>query len=153
VVARGHDGLSVFGLVEGDEAALLRPLVRALQTRGSLEATEHGGLRLAGDARDILRGEAAVLIARGAAPVKAAKRSRAPALPSDDPLFDALRARRRELASEAGVPPYVIFHDATLREMAAARPCNLDELARIQGVGARKLEAYGEAFLRVIRDA
>jgi ATP-dependent DNA helicase RecQ len=156
VVARGHDGLSVFGLVEGDEAALLRPLVRALQTRGSLEATEHGGLRLSGDARDILRGEAAVLIARGAAPVKGpkgAKRSRAPALPSDDPLFDALRARRRELASEAGVPPYVIFHDATLREMAAARPRNLDELGRIQGVGARKLEAYGEAFLRVIRDA
>jgi ATP-dependent DNA helicase RecQ len=68
-----------------------------------------------------------------------------------DPLFEALRALRRELASEAQVPPYVIFHDATLREMAAARPSSLAELGEIPGVGARKLEAYGDAFLAMIR--
>jgi ATP-dependent DNA helicase RecQ len=69
------------------------------------------------------------------------------------PLFEALRALRRELAAEAQVPPYVIFHDAVLREMAAARPGSLAELGEISGVGARKLEAYGDAFLSVIRNA
>jgi ATP-dependent DNA helicase RecQ len=68
-----------------------------------------------------------------------------------DPLFEALRALRRELAAEAHVPPYVIFHDATLREMAATRPASLTQLAEIPGIGARKLEAYGDAFLAVIR--
>jgi superfamily II DNA helicase RecQ len=73
-----------------------------------------------------------------------------------------LRARRRcasrcirgasDLAAEAGVPPYVIFHDATLREMAASRPASLAALGEVSGVGTRKLEAYGEAFLRVIRE-
>ena len=70
----------------------------------------------------------------------------------DDPLFDALRARRRDLAREQGVPPYVIFHDATLREMAALRPVTLGGLGQVSGVGARKLEEYGEAFLEVLRD-
>jgi ATP-dependent DNA helicase RecQ len=68
-----------------------------------------------------------------------------------DPLFEALRALRREMASEAGLPPYVIFHDATLREMAASRPASLAELGNVGGVGARKLEAYGNAFLSLIR--
>jgi ATP-dependent DNA helicase RecQ len=60
---------------------------------------------------------------------------------------------RRQLAAAAGVPPYVIFHDATLRAMAAERPTSPQALARISGVGARKLEAYGDAFLAVLRGA
>ena len=75
-----------------------------------------------------------------------------PPLPHD-PLFEALRARRRDLAKEIDVPPYVIFHDSTLREMAALRPDTLTALGRISGVGARKLEAYGMAFLETIRNA
>jgi ATP-dependent DNA helicase RecQ len=71
--------------------------------------------------------------------------------PVGDPLFEALRALRRELATESQVPPYVIFHDAVLREMATARPATLSQLGAISGVGARKLEAYGDAFLAVIR--
>jgi len=67
--------------------------------------------------------------------------------PTDDPLFDALRAWRRETAAALKVPPYVIFHDATLREIARQRPTTLDDLATVQGVGARKLEAHGEALL------
>jgi ATP-dependent DNA helicase RecQ len=63
-----------------------------------------------------------------------------------------LRARRRELASAAAVPPYVIFHDATLREMAALRPTSLAALAEVPGVGKAKLDRYGEAFLEVIRE-
>ncbi|MEY4056175.1 MAG: helicase RecQ, partial [Pseudomonadota bacterium] len=71
--------------------------------------------------------------------------------PAGDPLFEALRDLRRELAKEAGLPPYVIFHDATLREMAETRPANLAQLGEVGGVGSRKLAAYGEAFLATIR--
>ncbi|WP_374407659.1 DNA helicase RecQ [Pelagerythrobacter sp.] len=149
---RGHDRLSVFGIVEGDEARLLQPLSRALQARGALVANEHGGLALGGDARAILKGEQAVAIV---VPPRSERRRRRDASPNPvgDPLFEALRDLRRELASEAGLPPYVIFHDATLREMAARRPASLAELGAIGGVGAKKLDAYGDRFLSVIRAA
>jgi ATP-dependent DNA helicase RecQ len=147
---RGHDRLSVFGIVDADEARLLQPLSRALQARGSLVATEHGGLRFAGDARAILTGAATVEIVQPPETSKA-RRRREGVNPVGDPLFEALRALRRELAAEAQVPPYVIFHDAVLREMAAMRPATLAEMGAISGVGARKLEAYGDAFLTVIR--
>jgi len=155
VLQRGHDQLSVFGILTADEQPLLKPLARALQARGSLLPTEHGGLSLGGDAREILKGEASVMIV---VPPKREKKRRGGkgaadggANPVGDPLFEALRALRRDLAQEAGVPPYVVFHDATLREMAAARPASLAELGEIGGVGTRKLEAYGEAFLGVLR--
>jgi ATP-dependent DNA helicase RecQ len=148
---RGHDRLSVFGIVGAEEARLLQPLNRALQARGSLVANEHGGLRFAGDARAILKGEATVEVIQPPVARKERRRREGAPNPVDDPLFEALRALRRELAAEAQVPPYVIFHDAVLREMAAARPATLSEMGEISGVGARKLEAYGDAFLAVIR--
>jgi len=153
VLQRGHDQLSVFGIMTEDEKPLLKALARALQARGSLTPTEHGGLMLGGDARAILKGEASVAIV---VPPKAERKRRskggdAVSNPVDDPLFEALRELRRELAKEAGVPPYVIFHDSTLREMAAARPSSLADMGGIGGVGARKLDAYGDAFLEVIR--
>jgi ATP-dependent DNA helicase RecQ len=153
VLARGHEKLSVFNIVDAEEAALLRPLARALQARGSLGTTEHGGLTLTGDARDILRGEAVVAITRPPARVKGGRRSAGTTTPNPlgDPLFEALRTLRRDLAKEASVPPYVIFHDATLREIASARPQSLGELGQVNGVGARKLEAYGDAFLQVVK--
>ena len=144
----GHDQLSVFGIVDRAEAAMLKPLSRALQARGALVANEHGGLKLAGDARAIMRGDQKIQIAI----VKpSAKRSAGrPDNPIGNPLFEALRAKRRALAENVGVPPYVIFHDATLREMALTRPADIHALGRISGVGARKLEAYGAEFLSVI---
>ncbi len=153
VASRGHDRLSVFGIVAGEEAHLLRPLARALQARGSLAATEHGGLMLAGDAKAVLRGEGSVLIALQPRAERKRRRDRSASAvnPVGDPLFEALRALRRDLAAEAGLPPYVIFHDATLREMAATRPASLAALGEVSGVGSRKLEAYGEAFLQVIK--
>jgi ATP-dependent DNA helicase RecQ len=151
VLARGHDALSVFGIVGAEEAPLLKPLMRALQARGSLVPTEHGGLALGGDARDVLKGEAAVMIALQPRRDRKGRRERGAANPLGNPLFEALRDLRRSLAAEAGVPPYVIFHDATLREMAETRPANLAQLGEIGGVGSRKLAAYGEAFLAVIR--
>ncbi len=149
---RGHDQLSVFGIVGAEEAHLLRPLARALQARGSLVPTEHGGLALGGDARDILKGEMPVLIALAAKPERRTRRSASGAAnPLGDPLFDALRELRREIAQAADVPPYVVFHDSTLREMTARRPATPAALGEITGVGTRKLEAHGEAFLAVIR--
>ena len=154
---RGHDQLSVFGIVPSEEAQLLRPLARALQARGSLVPTEHGGLALGGDAREILKGDVPVLIALAAKPERSRgsgsrRRDKSGGVnPLGDPLFEALRELRRAIASEAGVPPYVVFHDSTLREMAAQRPASLPAMGEITGVGARKLEAHGEAFLAVIR--
>jgi ATP-dependent DNA helicase RecQ len=152
IVQRRHDTLSVFGIVNADDAPMLRPLARALQARGSLLPTEHGGLQLGGDARAILKGEAAVAIVLPPAREKRRRKGATQvANPTGDPLFEALRELRRELAQEAGVPPYVVFHDATLREMASTRPASLAALGEITGVGARKLDSYGDAFLSVIR--
>ena len=151
VLQRGHDRLSVFGIVEAEEARLLQPLSRALQARGCLVANEHGGLKLAGEARAILKGEASVEIVQPPPTRKERRRRSDTPNPVGDPLFEALRALRRDLAAEAQVPPYVIFHDAVLREMAAMRPATSSQLGEISGVGARKLEAYGDAFLAAIR--
>lgn len=148
---RGHDQLSVFGIVGAEEAPLLQPLSRALQARGALVSTEHGGLALGGNARAILKGEDTVEIVLPPKRERGRKSKGATPNPVGDPLFEALRDLRRDLAAEAQMPPYVIFHDATLREMASARPSDLAQMGEIGGVGAKKLEAYGEAFLAVVR--
>jgi len=152
VQQRGHDRLSVFGIVDGEEALLLKPVARALQVRDALATNEHGGLMLGPEARAILRDEVQLPLVL---PPKRARRGRRggdAVNPVSNPLFEALRACRRDLALEAGVPPYVIFHDSTLREMTERLPQTMDALSRISGVGTRKLEAYGEAFLRVLRE-
>nr|WP_217352729.1 DNA helicase RecQ [Sphingomonas sp. ID1715] len=146
----GHEALSVWGIVDADEAALLKPVGRALLLKDALRANPHGGLEFGPAARALLKGEAELPLI---VPPKRERRRRRDAAPNPvgDPLFDALRACRRELAEEAGMPPYVIFHDSTLREMATVRPQTLAQLGEITGVGRRKLEAYGEAFLAVLK--
>ena len=96
-----------------------------------------------------MRGEHKVEIAL--VPPGRNRREKGTANPVGDPLFEALRSKRRELAEAAGVPPYVVFHDATLREMTATKPDSLTVLSQITGVGSRKLDAYGDAFLAVLR--
>jgi ATP-dependent DNA helicase RecQ len=155
-MTNGHEKLSVFGIVEGDEAALLKPVARALLLRDALRANAHGGLEFGPGAKPILKGEAEVKLVLPPKRERRGKRGRgggADANPVGHPLFEALRAKRREIAQETGLPPYVIFHDSVLRDMAMARPGSLADLGRISGIGARKLEAYGDAFLRVIREA
>jgi len=146
----GHEALSVWGLVDGEEAALLKPLGRALLLRDALRANAHGGLEFGPGARGLLKGSDTLELV---VPPKRERRKRRDVAPNPvgDPLFDALRACRRALAEEAGVPPYVIFHDSTLREMATKRPQSREALGRVTGVGTRKLEAYGDAFLAVLR--
>ncbi|MCW2388287.1 ATP-dependent DNA helicase RecQ [Sphingobium sp. B11D3B] len=147
---RGHDRLSVFGIIEGEEAALIKPVARALQVHDALTTTDHGGLALGPAARGYLKGEERVELV--IQPKKERRRGRDKGEnPVNDPVFDALRECRRTLAQEAGVPPYVIFHDSTLRDMAAIRPKSLRDIALVSGVGERKLEAYGEAFLAALR--
>jgi len=147
---RGHDALSVFGIVTGDEAALVKPVARALMVHDALAATDHGGLQFGPAARAFLSGDQRVELVLPPARTSRRKRDGGDN-PVDDPLFEALRACRRELAKDAGVPPYVIFHDSTLRDMARIRPQSLRDMALVSGVGERKLEAYGEAFLTAIR--
>jgi ATP-dependent DNA helicase RecQ len=152
--SRGHDRLSVFGIVGSEEAPLLALVARTLSARGDLVATEHGGLKLGEGARAVLTGDRPVAMVVPPAGARGSRsRRRASEAPdaAADPLFEALRALRRDLAKEAQVPPYVVFHDATLREMASRRPATLRELGEVPGVGARKLEAYGEAFLAALR--
>ena len=130
---------------------MLKPVGRALLLRDALRTNPHGGLEFGPAARGLIKGEDTLKLV---IPPKRARRRRGDqaADPVNDPLFEALRTCRRELAQEAGVPPYVIFHDSVLREMAARRPGSLSAMAHLTGVGQRKLDAYGEAFLRVIRE-
>jgi ATP-dependent DNA helicase RecQ len=147
----GHHRSSVFGIMGPDELALVRPVARSLLARDALRADEYGGLSFGPAARPILKGEQAVAIA---VPPPRRKRDRRGAgdLPHD-PLFEALRAWRRERASEQGVPPYVIFHDSTLRAVAAARPATREALSRIEGIGDTKLERHGESLLGALAQA
>jgi len=143
----GHHRLSVFGIASPDELALVRPVARALIARDALRADAYGGLSFGPAAKPILKGEETLTIA---VPPPKRKRSRGRVEGPADPMFEALRAVRRDLAAAAGVPPYVVFHDSTLRGIAGARPRTLAELSRIQGVGEAKLVRYGEAMLAAV---
>jgi ATP-dependent DNA helicase RecQ len=153
----GHDRLSTYGIGRELSRDQWRSILRQLAALDlvAVDVEGHGGLRLGPGCREVLRGERRVDLRRDAerrAATKAAKASARPSLGNadDEALFQALRARRMTLAKEQGVPPYVIFHDSTLIEIARARPRHLQELARLPGVGRAKLDRYGEAFLGVV---
>ncbi|MCL6698860.1 DNA helicase RecQ [Sphingomonas sp. NSE70-1] len=146
----GHDRLSVFGIMDAEELALVKPVARSLLARDALRADEYGGLSFGPGAKPILKGEQSLVIA---VPPKRVRRKRGQADYPHDPLFEALRDWRRERAKEQGVPPYVIFHDSTLREVAARKPASLSELSTIEGIGDTKLERHGESLLDAIARA
>ncbi len=125
-------------------------MARSLLLKDALRTNDHGGLMFGPEAKAILKGDQSVDLVLAPKRERRQRRSGA-ANPVGDPLFEALRNKRRELAIEANIPPYVIFHDATLREMAQAKPDTLSALSLITGVGTRKLDAYGDAFLAVLR--
>ncbi|HEY0130928.1 MAG TPA: RecQ family ATP-dependent DNA helicase, partial [Allosphingosinicella sp.] len=147
----GHQRVSVYGIAGEEELALMKPVARALLARDAFRADPYGGLSFGPAAKPILRGEERLELVLPPARPPRKRRDRAAADFPHDPLFEALRACRRDLAKEAGVPPYVIFHDSTLREMAELRPETLNALSRVSGVGQAKLERYGEAFVEVVR--
>lgn len=155
VRARGHASLSTYGIgTEYDRRAwqaIFRQMMGHDLARPDPE--RYGALRMTDAARPILRGEATIELRRDS--IKAAQASRRPAVKAmvsdeDAPLLSALKAKRRGLAEAAKAPAYIIFTDRTLIEMAETRPADLDAMARVGGVGAKKLASYGAAFLEVI---
>jgi ATP-dependent DNA helicase RecQ len=157
-----HQQLSTFGI--GKELAQQQwsSVYRQLTAGGFIEVDieGYGGLRLAEAARPVLRGEQEVWLRRDAAPAKrtSSKAERGSRLreafagANEDPMWQALKDKRMELAREQGVPPYVIFHDSTLLEILNQRPQTLDDMGRISGIGQAKLAKYGDAFLQVVED-
>jgi len=152
----GHQQITTYGIGDEHNASEWRTIYRQLIARGLLavDLEGYGGLHLTEASRPVLRGESQLMLRKARKPIK---RSRAESrrdvqLPSADlALWEALRQLRRDLAEAQGVPAYVIFHDATLMEMAEQRPQNRQQLAQISGVGERKLEAYGEDFLQLLQ--
>lgn len=154
--AAGHQHLSVFGIGGHLGEAQWQSLFRQLVARGlvDVDLDGYGGLRLSESCRPLLRGEASLQLRRD--PTRQSAKTQGPSAAQLVPAeqreqWEALRALRRRLAEEHGVPPYVIFPDATLLEMLRRRPENLPDMGRISGVGARKLERYGDGFLRVLK--
>ncbi|WP_228151663.1 DNA helicase RecQ [Pseudazoarcus pumilus] len=153
-----HHETSTFGIGEDLEEKTWRTLFRQLVARGLLavDHDRHNALVLTDEARPLLRGER-VFEMRIPPERRRTRRGarRLPDIPHGVPqtLFDQLRAWRMETARERNVPAYVIFQDATLREIAIARPASLAELAAISGIGDRKLEAYGLDILKLVQTA
>ena len=170
VLSRGHDTLSVYGIGKQRSVDEWRSVARALLHQGLIDETQDGYpvLSLNAQSGPVLRQE---LVVRIAAPAKrsrtragsgtaadstagagAGTRAAAAASAQSSALFERLRALRKRLADEHGLPPYVVFHDATLREMAERRPLTLSQFAELPGVGQAKLARYGDQFIAVVRE-
>ena len=151
-----HDKLSTFGIGSEHDRNAWRSIVRQLVAHGliTVDVAGHGGLFISSQGRLFLREKPSLslrVLKKARADRRSARREAREALPTADrALFEKLRARRLELAKAQNVPPYVIFHDRTLAEMAARCPRSVAELAAIPGIGEVKLTRYGEAFLAVI---
>jgi ATP-dependent DNA helicase RecQ len=149
---QGHDRLSTFGIGTELEKRSWNSVARQLLARGYLttDPEGHGGLRLSDNCRSLLRGEETLQIRRDATPASRTARKRATSGDVHAQDWEALRRCRREQAEAEGVPPFVIFHDATLMEMLRLRPRTLEQMASVPGVGKAKLERYGQQFLDVL---
>jgi len=163
VAQYGHDGLSTFGVGEEVSEAQWRLVLRQLIALGHVRAEgEYNTLALTDSARDVLRGGVTLHLrvpsdVRPRGKVAKSPRTRGgearPPVPLDEAAgerFAALKSWRAEVAREHNLPAYIVFHDATLAEMARVRPATLDDLAAVSGVGARKLAAYGDDILRLL---
>jgi ATP-dependent DNA helicase RecQ len=161
-----HDRLAAYGALRGETKARVRAWIDQLLAHGLLERTddEYPTVTLTEQGRAVLRGEGqapalthAGFVRATAADAMGAAEPEPTAAPTGDPgaydrlLFEALRALRRTIAEERGVPPYLVFSDASLRDMARRRPATLEQLRDVKGVGDWKLETFGARFLAVIR--
>ncbi|MEO7128586.1 MAG: RQC domain-containing protein, partial [Rhodoferax sp.] len=165
----GHEQISTFGLGASFSEAQLRGVLRQLIATGALAVDAHAfnTLQLTEGSRAVLKGEqnvqlresvsapAARKLRRGGSNGKTAKGTTAPAARALDAAgqarFEALRAWRGEVAREHNLPAYVIFHDATLAAIAERAPATLADLQGVSGIGAAKLEKYGDEVLRVVK--
>ncbi len=153
VRARRHDDLSTYGIGKEWSRPQWQVIFRQMMGHDLVrpDPERHGALRMTQAAKPILKGEAQINLRKDTLR-QTTRRPEVKMMVSeaDAPLLSALKAKRRELAEAARVPAYVIFPDRTLIEMAENRPSSLDDMARIAGVGAKKLERYGQIFLEVI---
>ena len=153
-----HDTISTYGIGKDLHEQEWRSVFRQLIALGYL-ATDfegHGAVKLVEKSRPLLRGEIELILRKPqlekAGASKKTKRSTS-LRHVDEALFELLREHRLDLAKEQGVPPYIIFHDSTLEEMAATRPESLEVMRFISGVGEQKLDKFGESFLNIILSA
>ncbi|HWL02897.1 MAG TPA: DNA helicase RecQ [Microbacteriaceae bacterium] len=154
-----HTTLSTFGIGTELSEAEWRGVVRQLLAQGLVAVRDtYGTLHLADEGAEVLRGARPVMLRKDSATARRSSTRGTKAAPADVPsealpLFEALRSWRSVTAKEQNVPAYVVFADATLRGIATTRPVTLDELALVSGVGAKKLETYGEAVLELVATA
>lgn len=163
VVSLDHASLTVFGIGTELDERQWRGVVRQLLAQrlltvgddgyGTLEITEESTAVLRGERPVHLRHEVAPTTTRRSGSARKAKADDVPLDQAGEELFERLRAWRAETAKEAGLPAYVVFHDATLRQVAALRPTSRDQLAGVSGLGAAKLTKYGDALLAITAPA
>jgi len=149
----GHQKLPVYGIGQDLNNNQWRSVFRQLVARGymSVDLERFGALRLEEKCRPLLRGEETIALRKDVQRTAAKAQTKVQLAPEVDiALWEALRECRRGYAEELGVPPYVVFHDATLQEMCLRLPQTIDEFSELSGVGERKLERYGPAFVGVI---
>ncbi|HEY5755611.1 MAG TPA: DNA helicase RecQ [Steroidobacter sp.] len=153
ILSRDHASLSVYGIGKHLGLNEWRDIARALLHQGLMTQSQDGYavLSLNEASWQILRDERTFQVGESVRPVRGRKAVKAIATSTGDSLFEALRQLRKRLADEAGMPPYIIFNDASLREMAQRQPTTLQEFSRIVGVGQAKLTRYGEQFVQLIR--
>ena len=153
VRARGHETLPTFGVGRDIGRPQWQAIFRQMMGHDLIrpDPERHGALRMTDAARPLLRGESTIGLRRDSLR-QSDRRPAVKAMVNDEnaPLLSALKAKRRALAEAAQVPAYIIFTDRTLVEMAETRPETLDQMAGIGGVGAKKLDSYGSAFLQII---
>ena len=154
IINNGHNHLSVFGIGEELNVKQWRNLFRQLIARNLLnvDIQGHGSLLLTENCRAVLKGQESLHLRKQILQSKTKKRKPQNKQISNNDLWEQLRATRKRLSEELGVPPFVIFHDATLIDMMDRMPQNHDQFAKISGVGASKLENYADEFLAVLRD-
>lgn len=156
----GHDKLRAFGGGSELSANEWSPVFRQLVAMGMLavDMEQYGALKLTAEYHPVMQGQKQVLLRKDAKPEKKAKAPTGKAAkvsesltPEEETIFSALRELRLRIAKESDVPPFVVFHDSALREMARLRPKNPAEFSRMPGVGKHKLERYGELFIEAIQ--
>ncbi len=153
IVDHGHDELSTYGILGNENRRSVRDWIEQLVGQGYLvKEGDYNLLRVTLSGRQLLKGEA---VPRLLKPADRKKRKRAvdkSLAGVDRGLFERLRALRRELADERGVPAYIVFGDAALRDMARLRPASIDQFLQVKGVGEKKLADYGQTFVDAITD-
>jgi ATP-dependent DNA helicase RecQ len=152
-----HDTISTFGIGTEHTSQQWRIIFRQLIAKDYLEsdAESYGSLKLLPSAKPLLKGEIQLWcrqMPEKAKRIPRSKRQENELSSQHESLYQQLRTKRMSLATEAGVPPYIIFHDSTLKQMAELRPATLTEMQTISGVGEKKLSRYGDAFLDVIQE-